>query len=630
MVLAVIRHPAPAVAQDTIYTLATSALYRVDPDAGQISVSVDVTFTNQTPDPPGRIAVFPVALLAIHDGASEIVARDGEGDLEVTTAVEQEANVATITLREPIRFEQTTAFSLEYALVDQAAQGVRVRPSATVFPAWGFGTRSEVTVELPAEYRVDVQGDALEAQSAEQLTTLTSGPIDEPAQWVAIVTADRPSEVVAVQRSVPLASGTADLRVEAWSDDEAWGTRTLDLLARALPVLEAEIGLPYLHAGPLTVTESVSRSETGFDGQASAGILLGFDQPPFTALHEAAHIWIGPNLFESRWIYEGFASHYAEVAAQQLGVERPYDPRVVAAERAASAFPLDDWLPSDDPSPDRDAFGYPASWVVIADVAARAGPERLRDVLARIADGTSAYAVAGDDPGAPSGGRVGSRELLDHLESEGVAYGDLFLGRVFKAETSDLLGARGEARAAYADLLLEAGEWGAPGPVAEALAAWDFPAAVEAIAVAHDWLAERDALTADLAGAGIRPPASLETAYRDRAGLPDGDAELDAQRELLEAYVHAASLAAADRAPLEELGLLGAAAPEEELASAAELFSTGELEAARELIGEVSERLAEAEGTGLMRVAAVAILVVGVAVLLAARLSRRRSRDRPG
>ena len=52
------------------YTLASDARYTVHPEAGEITVSVDLQFENTTPDPPGQFSVFDVVDLALQEGAS--------------------------------------------------------------------------------------------------------------------------------------------------------------------------------------------------------------------------------------------------------------------------------------------------------------------------------------------------------------------------------------------------------------------------------------------------------------------------------------------------------------------------------------------------------------------------------
>ncbi|MFN2483608.1 MAG: hypothetical protein ABR509_01545 [Candidatus Limnocylindria bacterium] len=617
-------------AADPEYNLATSAVYRVDPDAGEIRVSVDVEFTNRTPDPRDGYTIFPEALLAIQDGASGVKARDAEGRLDVAVDTSGDADVVTVALRDPIRYGETAEFSLQFTLLDSAADGIRVRPSATVFPAWGFGTSSEVTVELPAGYRISVRGDRLTAEDTDESTTLTSGAIDAPETWVAIVTADRPTEFVTVQRIVPLESGTADLRVAAWSDDREWGTRTLDLLAEGLRVLERHIGLPYEHTGPLVVSESVSVSETGFDGDVSAGILIGFDQPPFTALHEGAHIWIGPNLFEARWIYEGFASYYAARAGAEIGVDPPYDPQVTADEHAAAAFPLQEWLRDDDPSSDRDAYGYPASWAVAAEIAERAGDDELGAVLQRIAAGDSAYApLTSSEADGGGGRRVDSRAFLDQLEHDAARFDDLFRDRVFGTETAPLLETRADARASYDDLLGRAGEWGAPRSVADAMAAWDFAAATTAMESATEWLAACATLMVELASAELEvPTARLRSAYVETAGQRDPGNELAAERAFVAAYLEGRRLTAGEPGALAQVGLVGTSDAESDLDRAAERFGAGELGEARDLVDAVNERLLGAATAGTLRLGATGAVAAGGATFLTARAMGRRRRAR--
>ena len=135
------------------YTLASTATYQVRPDDREISVGVDLEFTNTTPDPAGQFSIFDELRLAIHDAAAEVAASDDEGELEVTVGEASGVTVATIELREGLRYEETVAVELDYQLPDGEGNGVRVGPSLVVFPAWGFGTSSEVRRRGPVRVR---------------------------------------------------------------------------------------------------------------------------------------------------------------------------------------------------------------------------------------------------------------------------------------------------------------------------------------------------------------------------------------------------------------------------------------------------------------------------------------------
>lgn len=608
------------------FTLETAATYDVRPTEGLINVAVDITFTNTTPDPEGQFSVFPEILLAVHDTARDFSATDGEGRLEVEVAVNAEGvNVATIALREGVRFEETVELDLSYTLADGDDPRLRVRPSVIVFPAWGFGTTSEVNVTLPGGYEVRVDGDRLTDAGGR----LVSGAIADPAQWLALVTAVRPAEYTAFDATVPLAGGTADLRVRAFVDDEAWGERTLDLVERALPLLEEEIGLPYPQVGALILTEAVATDASGFAESSAAGneILVAFDQPPFTALHQVAHVWLSADLVESRWIREGMASDVAARVAAELEVARPYDPATEATARQSAAFPLDAWAASADPA--AESFGHAASWAFISELRTAVGDEALRTVLGRVAASIDPYAGADIEPpaddGTPPQELLTSRTFLDHLET--VTRADLagrFRDRVLAPADVGLLEARATARTAFAELVAVADGWDAPDPARAAMTDWRFDDAIPMIADALAWLQARDALLSEMEAAGLSAPDRLQQAYRSFGGGVEAHDELAAQRAVVEAYAGTADDVNGARSFLERLGLIGGPDPAQRLQLANGRFADGDLRGAVEAITEAQRILASAETGGLIRLVS-AILVVVILSALAVVLLRRRA-----
>jgi hypothetical protein len=613
------------------YRMETEATYVVDPAAQRIDVSVEVEFTNTAPDPPGQFTVFPVVDLAVHDAASDLAARDDEGDLEVAAEDREGVRVASVTLREPARFEEAASFTLDYQLPDGGEDGLRVGPSLIVFPAWSFGTSGTVTIRLPAEFEVRAEGDPLEAAQEDETTRLTSGEIGDPTRWVALVTAYRIGEYLTLEQSIALASGTVDLRVRAFEEDAAWGERVQTLLTDALPRLEDEIGLPYDQAGSLVVVESPPAGFGPIGEQLSEGneILIAFDAPSFTILHQAAHVWIGPRLFGERWIREGLASHYAMAVAPELEVEPPYDPQERSEEMSDSAFPLAEWQEGTPPgeAPERDGYGYAASWSVIDQVSDRIGADRLREALGRIAAGMDAYdpnageAVPPPQPAVAAA--VDTRRLLDQLEVGGEQVADIFAEQVFAADADEELAARARARDDFDSLVEQAAGWGAPEPLHRMMTDWRFDQAREATAAASDWLAERDELLDAVDAAGLSAPQRLHDAYRRDGGGPEAQAELAAQRAVVEEYQLALEAASAERSLLARVGLLGGEDPQEGLASANRLFAAGELHDATHAVAEVRTRLATAEAMGLVRLlaalAVVLVLLAGAAVLLKRR-----------
>lgn len=609
------------------YTMETRAAYVVRPDDGVIDVTVAITFTNTTPDPEGQFSVFDEVKIAIHDEATAVAGEDDEGELDVAVAVENEVNVATVALREDLRYEESTELTVTWTLADSEDPQLRVRPSVVVFPAWGFGTVSEVRVEIPAGYEVRVDGDLLEADG----DALSSGPIEDPSRWLALVTALRPVDYVHIDANVPLGGGTADLRVRAFADDEAWGQRISALLVEALPLIEEEVGLPYPRIGQLIITETVATGGSGFGEQLNGGteIAVAFDQPPFTAVHQVTHVWISPALVESRWLREGLASAVAARVSEALEVELPFDPSERAAELAEGAFPLDAWTA--DGGIEGEAYGYAASWAFVEQLEALVGGEAIRTVLARVAGGIGPYQSADVEPDplpdgvAAPASSLTTRSFLDQLETvSGQSVSDAFAERVLTEGDIALLPERAEARAAFDDLVEAGGSWQAPDPVSGAMTAWQFADARTQMEDAAAWLERRDELLAAMQTVRLSAPDRLRQAYRTYGGGPEAVDELEAERAVVEAYTATAAVVTGERAFLERVGLIGGPDPETQLSLANGRFADGDLRGALEAVTEAQRIVASAETGGIVRIAS-AILVIFLVLALAVLLVRRRT-----
>ncbi|HLE88447.1 MAG TPA: hypothetical protein VI733_00160 [Candidatus Limnocylindria bacterium] len=609
------------------YTMETVARYAVVDGAAAIEVSVEAVFTNTLPDPPGQLSGFDRIDFAVHPGASDVRAQDATGPLGVEVEERDGFEVVSVKARARVRYNASVSFTLSYRLTDDAATGVHLRPQVVKFPVWGFGTSGEVAVELPAGYAVDIVGEPLTAAAEGGATRWASGPIADPSAWLTVVTASRPAEFATYSQSVALASGTADLQVRAWVGDEAWGERMLALLVRALPVLEAEIGLPYARFGPLVVTEAVfGEPASAAPASPSAEILVAFDEADFTVLHQAAHVWIGEQLAAERWIREGLASHVAARAAAGLDVPLPYAPADRAIELADHAFPLVEWG-SEPSTHGADAYAYAASWAFVDRIGTTVGEAHLFQAIGRIAAGIGAYDppdTAGNPSGLP-GAPVDTRRFLDQLAvvsgvDLGDAFGDLALGPAAEVE----LVHRAGARDGYEQLLAAAGDWGAPDPIRAAMTEWRFADAAPAIAAARAWLAERDELIARIAAGGLATPDRLRQRYVIGGGGPEATAELNAERVVVDAFNEVRSRVNAPRWPIEAIGLIGTDSPESRLGEASVAFTAGELTIAAETLDALLLQLNRANSDGLLRLAALALGLGMTALAATASIRRRR------
>jgi hypothetical protein len=375
------------------------------------------------------------------------------------------------------------------------------------------------------------------------------------------------------------------------------------------------------------VTESVTGG--GLDSEPVDGeVAVGFTEPPFTLLHQAAHVWANDALAGDRWIVEGLASWAAGRVSTELELELPHDPVAVAAGLQDEAFPLAEWT-AVDRSAESDAWAYAMAWSLTDAVAQMAGEDDFRLALRRMASGLDGYdPLTADAPGveAATGVRaVDSRGYLDHLdavtdESVVAALGAAVLGAGAEAE----LTAREAARTAFYALLEAAGDWGDPDPVRSAMVEWRFADAQAEIAAAGEWLVERNRLLAEFEDAGLAAPDRLAAAYRTHGGGTLAWTEIDAERAIVIAYEQAASSVADGLGPIEWVGMLIGPGPEERLAAAAAEFAAGDLRAAADRLASLNQDLNTATAAGLVKILGVIVAVGSAALLLSVAIRRRR------
>lgn len=620
--------PGAAAGAEPGYSMPTVARYTVDPADGEIMVTVEVAFTNTTPNPPGGVSGFDSIELGLQPGASQLAAVDGRGTLSVALVDRDGALVASVRPRARIRYSRSVSFTLTYHLADGSSSEIHVRPDVVKFPAWGFGTSSDVAVELPSGYEARADGDPMVTDTGGPTIRLTSGPIADPATWLALVTATRPITYAApVSASVALASGTVDLQVRAWTGDAAWGERVLTTLQAGLPMLEKAIGLPYPRVGPLVVSEALG-GEGGSAGQPlpAAEMQVAFDSDVFTILHQAAHIWISDDLAADRWLREGLASHEAARVTTDLGAALPYDPAARASELAADAFPLAAWGSPGSVSA-REEYGYAASWAFVDRIAVAVGEANLARALRRVAAGVASYDPTDADQLPLVGGRfvpVDTRRFLDQLtEASGVDLGNSFGQVVLGPAAGPELRQRHLARDDYAALLRSAGDWGAPDPIRNAMVAWRFDQARAAMKVAAAWLVQRDAMIVKIARAGLTTPDQLRRQFTAVAGGADAQAELRAEAAVVDAYLALKMRAEAPRGPIETIGLWIADDPHGLMAEARDDFALDDLKGAADRLDAAAMGLDRAAANGVARIAS-AVVLVTVSVLLWSLTIRRR------
>jgi hypothetical protein len=636
--------PARVAAARPDLTLVGHATYDVRPGEGRVAVSVRLRATNHLRDTVTRRFFFRSAFLTVLPGTSHFRISGGPGNPQVTV-VQRRAGYTNLRIDfgANLAAGRSTTLTLTFDLDDAGGKPerpLRITPSIVSFNAWAFATPdtpgATVALTMPAGYNVAIGRGPLDGpattKSGEQVWT--SGPIDEPLDFVADVVGDRLGTLVETLREVDLANEPAAILVRSWPDDTAWSDRVLGLLERALPLLEEEIGVPWPIEGQLILEESLTRGPDGYAGlfdPAAPRIEVSYAASDVIILHELAHAWFNGSLVADRWAAEAFASYYADIVAVRLGLRAtPLDPVDPAA---AVAIPLNAW--GEGEAPEAEAYAYAASLELARAVADRIGAEGLRRTWALVAAGIAPYppdpAVDPlDDPGGaePALGPPDWRALLDTLEEQaGQPLGDLWRTWVARPEDLVALDARGPAREAYARTLQAALPWRLPPSIREAMRAWQFEVAGGLMAQAEAVLVRRDALEAAAATARVTLPDRLRPAFEGTGGLDAAAAEADFEQAVVDAIVDAEAARPTTSDPGEQLMVfigLVATDPDGRLALARTSVTVGDMETA--YVAALAAEAAWIDAADLGRTRLVSTVLLTCALLLLASLVRQQRR----
>jgi hypothetical protein len=639
-----VPEPPAAHAAGPDLTVVTDATYTVKPDEAKVAVGVEILARNHRADTATRRFYFDRAFFAVMPGTTGFrISGDGKPKVTVskTTAT---YTMLRIDFGQRLYGGKSFRFKLAFDLQDPGgapAREVRIGSSLVSFPVWAFAgegsTGSSVAVAFPPGYDVNVEAGALpDRDEAEDGTVIyRSGKIAEPLQFFAYVVADRAGDYAEQERSVAVGDGSASLLLRGWDDDPEWTERVGDLFEQALPALHEEIGLPWPHPDPLVIQEVLNRSAGGYAGLFDPGegrVEVAYWAPSLVVLHEAAHGWFNGGLLADRWANEGFATIYAGRVAERLGIEG--DAPELTDTVLEARIPLNAWGLSGETDDAVEAYGFAASATLAAAVAERAGDEAMRDVWSWAEAGVTAYPWPlrddGDAPtalGDPSAGAPDWRGLLDLLEERtGTSFDDLWREWVVRPDEVALLEARTSARREYERTIRLADDWVLPEGIRSALRAWQFDAASALMADARTVIAQREALVSRASRAGLDVPGTVREQFESGAFGEASATAADAY-STVGAIVQAEREMPANPDPLMSLGLLGSN-PEDDLVTAREAFSAGDLDGALAAAERAQGGPTAAWHEGRRRALFILALVVAVMVLVSgiAGLLRRRWR----
>ena len=637
--------PPPAVAANGVIITST-AVYDVRPDEGIAVVTVDVAATNVTPDSATQSFYYDSIGLPIPVGASSVSASSGGFPLAVTLEPADEfAQFADVRFGTNVLYRQTYRFTLSFVMTDAGGDPERetwIRSRFVALPVWGFGTEgaagASVEVVLPPGFDVTFQYGSMDVVDSADATRLIADAID-PAVFSAYISAERGGERTRSDFEAEMAAGPAPLRFHAWPDDPEWTQRLSDVLGRGLPVLEEEIGLPYPIEGTLNVSEHAYQhlgEYAGFFIDGNDTIEMRFDADAFTALHEAAHVWFNGGLADDRWLIEGFASYYAEVAGRALDEELAMNE--LTDEVREAAFPLIEWAEVGAEDRLREEYAYAASHAFAREIAETAGEEVLQ-VVWRQADAEELVYGSHPDAEGPAGGPHPDdwRRFLDLFENASDRdFDPLWVEWLLTDRQAEELGERHQARKAYEATEAALGEWLMPASTRREMEAWDFDDATVALARIDGLVADHGAMAARAEALTLEPTDEVGDLLGSD-GIDGAFDELERQVAAL-GVLEAATAELADEPQLiEQVGLLGQADPASGLEAARTAFEAGDEDAATAEAEAAIELASGAADDGRLRVAVAgggillvdALAMATLAVFWNRRRRRRHQRDAP-
>jgi hypothetical protein len=617
--------------------------YTVDGTTGGVRVQIDIKLTNQIPDrTTGNIirqTYFDAFGFLVDETAQNLTVTSKNGN-PLSFTLEPDADSGLLALRmdlaRNIFFGQSSELSVAYDLIGDAPRSdsdVRINPAYASFPAYGVGDPglTNVRIVIPDFYETETLGSDVERSLGSGFVIYSADAIENPLDFGVFVSARNDAALTSDRVTID----DNDYAIKSWPGDEAWAAFIKTQIDDGLPVLADLIGREWPYEQRFTIRQTNTPYLYGYAGWFSPvnfDIEVGEDLDQETMLHELSHAWFNSELFDERWLNEGFAQVYSNAAMEELG-GTPGKP-TVPRSTDANGFELNKWndLALDDNAEAEEEYGYNTSWWVIDEVIDEIGFDAMREVIDE---------VAGDE--LPYEGRATAerdattvyswQRMLDWIELDGNddEVQQLFIDWVLTDADVALLELRNKRRADFAALVDKADTWSAPAGIRVDMAGWEFTGLEEDFAAATDVLEVRNDLRDASKRVGVTIPGSFQTAYQESVNEVDLSAtegDLADQLDAVEAVETAMAGAAEERDFLTKVGLIGSDVDPPLEVARGEL-SAGNPDAAREAAAESTRLLAEADEVGKGRVIRSAIgLAVFLFVLLAVVLLLRRRKRR--
>jgi hypothetical protein len=636
--LASLLRPASEAEANELVDITSQVAYHVRPDLGPVRVAWDVTLQNNDPATSGAgdgdtVFFYQNLTVPVLKGASAISAVSSSGtplDVTLGEPTPSPAISAVVSFEAAVFYGESYSFRLEYELSHVREQSLLVSPTYVYLPALAGGDNSTVTVDTPAGggWSVSVEpGDCAGSESPFNCAG------EDASFLAALVEVSRPDALSTIAFEVPMQQQTVNVALSYFQGEEATAQHLKDLALAGLPTIEGLFGFAYPGSPAIEIRQGGRQVVLGYEGltscEAAAGcrVVVSPVADDITFLHELVHLW--SFVHGRRWLSEGFAQLIAEEAAITLppGLIQTYPPE---REPSTSEFPLDSWgdvtslIGAENSEIDVENAGYDRSLQFLYLLRSEVGSDVLRQVNAAL----SKDEASGD-----------SRRFLDLLEeASGKRVDHLFGQWILPPSLGPTLAARREARDRLNNLLRSAAEEGLPEEFPNAIrayvSAWEFDAALAALAKAESKFgefkeikAELAALTAETEAAGLALPSSIADAL-GRWEFGSARLMFAEARMALDAYKSASARVHAPRDLWERFGLIGSD-PGADVLRAADAFAAGEFHTSLDRANEASSTVGDASESALQRLLVLG-LVLGVfasGVAVAIWVSQRQERE---
>ena len=562
--------PSLAQAADGLSFRSTTT-YTVDALSGVVHVLAEVSLTNTLPDERDGDYInrrfFTGFSLPVPVGAVNTVAATTSGSALGITGRLIDGNssfyILDIDLAENLFHQQSAQVNVTYditGLPPRSQNPSRVNAAYAAFDAFGVGDDGKVTVRVvvPPGFEVDTFGDDTVVTEENGNTVYTATDIPNPSEFGIFVSARNDDGLTATTVTTP---DFDQFNVRAWPGDTEWQAFVTTQIEDGVPVLSTLVGQPWPIDETVEVREAYTPYLYGYAGWFSASdneIEIGEKLEREVVLHELSHAWFNDNWFADRWLSEGFAQVYSNKAVAAMGGQTLTPADISATD--PGKVTLNDWGDPNftDGADEVEEFGYNASFSVVQQVLDEIGDDKMREVLAAVADRTIAY--HGEVAPESLDQITDWRRFLDVVEEVGGATGadELIATYVATSAQSELLEERTDARQSYQQLRDRGGTWAPPFLVREKMSIWSFEAAQSAIADAREVLDLRDELDTKSAQLESSYSAELETKYEAAdTSLDDARGAVQQQIDTADSVLAAVAADAANDGVFDKVGLVG-------------------------------------------------------------------------